>query len=379
MTAIVQRLLVLSLVLPTYTCPQAAARTRANAELPALISFSDGTLLAGKLRIIGSRPLIVTPTGGSQRRFDAGDILSIEQVVEKAIIERPWTFKEAGKPEKIYFEGHYPLLNFLTRVTLTNGKVVEGHAISAVYALSGEAGKQKVFLKRQIKGRLGQTVDDVVYVTNIRYTENAPVAGKQLSGTVKGCGRLQDARAIDLEREQVLHGKVGGDSFDFGLVLPGRYDLCLTTDRMVLVGLADETPAAYADGEPLGDRDCDAIGEVFPLADDFFNDRCILLCRGNRGYARTLVYKRRAKYHASDSITPGGWVWHIDVWNWHNPGTEWKLDSRHIVARHKQQVDESIRALKLVDELAAVRPGSKAIELDYERDNTQWTTLRTLD
>jgi len=349
----------LMLVLPLAV----VGRMRENDDLPAVVTFADGSTLSGDLRIMGSRPLVVTPTGGSQKRVRAQDILLIEQAVEKASLERPWTFKEAGKPEKIYFEGQYPLINFLTRVTLTTGEIIEGHVISGVYILSGETGKKKIFLKRQIKGKVGQELGDIEYVSSIRYVGNSPVDGARMHGAVSGCGKVLTVNAIDIEREQVLQAKVNGDRFDFGSVLPGRYDLCVLTDRMVVAGLSDVTPSSFATGSPIAPGDRKALEKVFPLADDFFNDRWIVYLGGQRNYARMLVYKRRAKYHDSHVFTPGGWVWHVDVWNWHNPGSEWKVDNRHILA----------------DELGAVEAADGAVELNYDTDGSKWRTLRSLD
>lgn len=355
-----------------------SARTRENQEVTAEIEYSDGITVKGRLRIMGSRPLVITPLGGNQRRFNSEDISRIEQRLEKASLEKPWTFKEAGKPEKIYFDGEYPLLNFITRVTLTTGELIEGHVISAVYVFQGESGKNKIFLKRQIKGKVGQQIRDVVYVKDMRFISNQAVKGERLFGQVIGGGKLISVKAIDVEREQIHKAKITGDAFDFGRVPPGKFDLCVFTDQLVAVSLSDLSPTSFARGPAITEADQQSLQEVFPKTDDFFNDRWIVKISGHRNYARMLVYKRRADYHDAKNITPGGWVWHVDVWNWHNPGSEWKIDSRHIVARHLQKKDEPIRPLYLADELGAVSPG-KSVILNCDKHREQWHLLRTLN
>ena len=356
----------------------ATARMRENTAVTAEIDYSDGVTVKGELRIMGGRPLIITPLGGHQRRLTSEDVLSIQQRVEKASLEKPWTFKEAGKPEKIYFDGEYPLINFMTRVTLTTGEVIEGHVIAAVYLLTSESGTDKLFLKRQIKGKVGQQIGDVVYAQEMRFISHQPVKGERLSGQVIGGGKLISVKAIDLEREQIHQAEITGNTFDFGRVLPGTFDICVFTDQLVAVGLSNVTPKSFARSAALTPVDKQSLEAVFPKADDFFKDRWIVKVTGNRNYARMLVYKRRADYHAARKITPGGWVWHVDVWNWHNPGTEWKIDSRHIFVRHLQKKDEPVRPLYLVDECGAVSPG-KPIILDCGTHREHWQLLRTLN
>ncbi len=364
----------------TLASPTGQARVREQPELAVLVSYSDGTLRSGTLRLMGGRPLVITPHGGSQRQVNAADLLAIHQRLDTATLEQPWVFKEAGKPEKVFLDGHYPLLNFTTAVELVNGETITGHLISAAFNFVDDDGnKSKVFLKRQIKGEINQPLDALVYVDSIRYLDNAPATGGRLQGTIAGAGRLQRVSALDVEREQVLHARLDGDRFDFGIVLPGRYELCAKTDRLVLLGWSAATPAAYASQPPLQAEDRHGIELKFPLADDFFADRWILELAGHRNYAKTLVYKRRADYHAAEQFTPGGWAWHLDVWIWHLPGDEWKLDSRHILARHLQSGDQTIRQLAFVDALVVDAPTTKTIEVEHERDNSTWRLARQLD
>ncbi len=328
------------------------------ARRPATVTFSDGTALSGQARIMGTRPLTLVPLGEKRQRLILDEnILVIEHAVEKASLEKPWTFKEAGKPEKVYFDGEYPLLNFLTTVRLVEGTALTGHLVSAIYLLDTGAATEKVFLPRQIKGELGQGIEEIMYVSRLQFSEQKAVAARRLSGTVTGCGALREVTALDLERLQVLTARVNGEAFDFGNVLPGRYDLCLLTDSLVLAGFSDATPSAAGSGKPLADEDPAAIARLFPLADDFFSDRWILATAGHQACAKTLIYKRREKYFNSDHWTPGGWMWHLEVWSWHRPETEWKVDRRHLFVRHKQQGGETVRRLFVVKALGAVEPG----------------------
>ncbi|MFA7172399.1 MAG: hypothetical protein WC340_03130 [Kiritimatiellia bacterium] len=328
---------------------------------PAVITDSDGAVFSGELSLIGARPLTMVALGDNrQQKFNLDDIVSIEQLVESATMERPWVFKESGKADKVYLDGQYPLINFKTSVTLVSGSVVTGHLISVAFNFKSEAAKRKIFLTRQIKGTKEEILDDVIYVSRIRLTANAVAGGGPISGKVTGFGTLISVTALDNAREQPVFAKVAKDgSFDFGTLLPGSYDLCVLTDTHVLCGLSDVVPTAQASGDPLQAEDLADINLKFPLADDFFNERWILGLRGNRKFAKALVYKRRAEYYESEKWTPGGFLWHLEVWSWHLAGSEWKIDRRSILIRHKQQGGEKNRKLLTTPLLEAVSPGQR--------------------
>jgi len=347
---------------------------------PVMVTFSDGTAMSGSLRIVGSRPLTIVPFGEKRQRFFFfRDIMNIVHEPESATMQRPWTFKESGKAEKVYFPGEYPLLNFKTSITLITGEVVEGHIISAVMTLSTATEKPKIFLPRQIKGTLEQQLEDIVYTSGIRMTSGRAVDGGVIRGSVTGFGKVGSVTALDNERRQILRAEVtDANTFDFGIVLPGSYDLCVFTATHVLVGNSDAAPRA-AVGDMLLADDLAAVNRKFPLADDFFNDRWILQLRGNRSFAKALVYKRRADYYEAEKWTSGGFLWHLEIWSWYLAEPDWKLDRRYIFIRHKQQGGEHNRKLMLGRSLGAVEPGT-VLRIQAEGSNeADWQFIRDLD
>lgn len=361
--------------------PVSPAVCAAELSVPAIVTFSDDTWVEGEARVIGSRPLTVVLSGENrQRMFTLADLVSVEQLVEQAGMERPWTFKEAGRPEKVYLEGEYPLVNFLTRLTLVNGSVVTGHVISAALELKGPAGKRKIFLQRQIKGTKDETLNDLLYLRSLRMTAAAIADGRPISGRVEGFGTVLSVTALDTARGHVLVAQVAdGARFDFGTLLPGRYDLCVLTDTHALAGLSDAVPPEADRGAPLQEGDQAAINVKFPLADDFFSDRWILRLDGNRSFAKALVYKRRADYYEAARWTPGGFLWHLEVWTWHFADPDWKVDRRHILIRHKQKGGERNRTLLLSERLGAVAPGTQLHLQANEGTDAAWHTVRTLE
>ena len=340
--------------------PMSAARWQ-EAE----IELSNGKSISGKLSLMGSRPLTITPTGAKyQQKILLSDIVSLNLIIREQSMNRPWIYKEAGKIEKMYLEGEYPFINFTTEIVLTNGQVVRGYIVSTTFKFTGK-GLRKVFLTRQIKGKVGEKMGDLVYPVRIKFTNRANSI-KPITVTLENAGKIQSATALDNEREVVHFAKIDGSKIIFDDLFPASYDIYILTDANVLGGLSDATPSGQ-NGEKLPPDALTKLKKVFPLANDFFSKRWILGLSGNTKFCKTLVYKRREKYYRSDKHTPGGWMWHLDIWSWHLAGREWKIDRRYIMVRHKQKGGEKIRNLYLLKNLGAVKPGTE-LNIDFKKD-----------
>lgn len=329
----------------------------------ALITFSDGTTASGRLTVMGSRPLTINlqkDKRSRDRKIELSDIVLLTQKLEKASMERPWMFKESGKTDKVYFEGEYPLLHFETEILLVSGEVVRGHIISIPFRFKG-SGPSKLFLNRQIKGKNGQKIADLKYISKIAFPRKADSSAKGISGSVSGFGTLQEAAAVDRRRHVVMNAEIKGNRFVFPNLLPGEYDLFLLTENAVLAGFSgtDQFP--------------DLLKTNFRLADDFFPQRHLLLLDGTR----TLVYKRRSEFYAAKKHVDGGFLWHLEIWNWHTAGNEWKLDSRDMPLRRMQKGGEKNRSLSCMKKLNSVIPGASS-ELVISKE-TEHELIRILD
>lgn len=352
---------------------------RADEWFQVRIEYSDGSVKNGRLAILGNRPLTLNPAGSKyQRKILLSDVASIDQVVEKQSMNRPWAYKESGRNERIYFDGEYPFIEFGTAVTLTGGEIVRGHVISLPFRFESGKSKEKFFLPRQIKGKVGQTMEQTVYPVRVVF-DNPKAVVKDIVVKMSGLGKTVKVAALDCRRENVIFADPDKDGgYRFSRLLPGAYDLFILTDEYALAGMSGAGPDAVAAGEPLPSGSMAELQKVFPLADDFFKDRWILDLQGNSAFAKTLVYKRRADFYAADKHTSGGFVWHLDIWSWHLAGKEWKIDRRYIMLRHKQQGSEKIRRLYFFDRLAGVSPGA-TLELKAEDLENGGKFIRNLD
>ncbi len=340
---------------------------------PAVILYSDGSSRSGELSIMGNRPLILRlPDSKIQRKFQLADLVSITQSVESATMNRPWLYTEAGKVDKTYLEGSYPFINFATEVELVSGEKLKGHLISLAFRLRGGQGNGKLFLTRQIKGKVGETLEEKVYPVTIRFPKAEKSPAKPVTGKLSGYGKLQAATLLDVERNVVCPGTVKADgSFQFPPLLPGNYELYLRTDRFLLYGLA---------GKPVKPEELDGIRRVVPLADDFFPDRRLLEANGDTKRARALLYKRRSNFYAAEKHVPGGgYVWHLDIWNFHFDGEAWKIDTRQIPVRYKQPGSDSPRKLLKFDRLGRVAPGDHIELKNGEKGENEGQFICNLD
>jgi len=330
-----------------------AADAAATQWLPVQIDFSDGTTAECELQPMGGKSLTINSSPDKRsrlRKVDYGDILEIRQEVEESQQNAPWMYAESGKNVRIELsEESYPLLNFSTTLVLGSGEVVRGHIISVTFRTRTSQESGKLFLKRQIKGALGQQASELLFPVRIRFTAHAPYDAKGIAGFLppQEFGRLSQVVAIDLERRIVIDAKVNGVSGEFAFppLLKGTYELYAITDRYILAGFPSEESTAKPPAE---------LESAFRLADDFFNDRLILRQAGSR----TLVWKQRKHVYDEERHLDGGVLRHLEVWNWHQAGKEWKLDSRNMPVRLKQQGGEADRKLLLVHRFCAVSPGA---------------------
>jgi hypothetical protein len=364
---------ILKIMLSMMLAATASAGEWHNAD----IEMSDGKMFSGELAISGSRPFTMIPAGSFyERKILLEDIISVSQIIEKQEMNKPWKYKEDGKVEKIYFDGAYPFLNLCAEALLTNGQVVRGHIISLPFRFRGK-GPKKIFLNKQEKGEVGQTMSDIIYPVKITFTERHGIPTSPVSGTVENYGRLLKASALDNQRETVCFANLKGNSFEFRNLLPGTYDVFILTDSHVLAGMSGDGPENFK-GPPLPENAMAELKKAFPLADDFFNDRWMLDLAGNASFAKTMAYFRRADVYDAKKHLNGGFLWHLDIWSWHLAGSEWKIDRRYIMLRHKQQGGEMNRKLIMFKQLEAVKPGT-AINLNAEQNGNAGKFIRNLD
>lgn len=142
---------------------------RRGDALPGVIELSDGKQLPGGLYTTVEKPWIVwSDRTKSWRRVDFLTLLSIEAVVEDERMELTWRWKGMGEPEKVYTGRKYPMRRLHWKFKLIDSSVIEGSTKGQpVFAeLAGKVAGPFV-LGERMKGKDGQTLDELVYVRKI--------------------------------------------------------------------------------------------------------------------------------------------------------------------------------------------------------------------
>ena len=79
------------------------------------------------------------------------------------------------------------------------------------------------------------------------------------------------------------------------------------------------------------------------------------------------------------TLPGGGYVWHLDIWNFHFDGEAWKIDTRQIPVRYKQPGSDSPRKLLKFDRLGRVAPGDHIELKNGEKGENEGQFIRNLD
>ena len=323
----------------------AGAASAAEDGRPGRVTWSDGTVAEGRLVFTpGVRLHLTDPATGRGRDVEPLDLAAILLRLDGESLERPYTFTTPGKDEKTYGEGRYPLRNLLATLVWRTGERAEGHLRTTVVRVLGpdEGGaedpdERKVVLRRQWKGVVGQTLDDLVYPREVRFTDVPdPVAkaAATLELVVLGAGRVRAAGAYGLSSRLVYAGVVvdgpaGRVRFD-GLPAD-TYDLAVLAGDVAIVG-----SARGADGpRPIVDaEDAAPLAEIVTKGDDLYDARALVATGGDRDAARLVVWKRVLRPTTFDADRGRGQALvAVDLWTAHRLEHEWRIDGRANVLR----------------------------------------------
>ena len=152
----------------------------------AAVGLSDGRTIAGRIYTTRAKRLRVYNL--RRRRYEevpVPAIKRIEAVVEWERMDRPWRFKEAGNPEKIFTGTPYPVRRLAWRLTLRNDHVIEGHILGQPLYVAHDGRVERFVLHQRQKGPPGTTLEALVYVRRADVGPDAaaePKAGRGKEG-----------------------------------------------------------------------------------------------------------------------------------------------------------------------------------------------------
>lgn len=261
----------------------------AETGIDGVVFLSSGERLRGRVSLTEGRTLRVHDLRARRtHELELREIDSIRTVVEDERMEEAWAFEEGGSRKKVRLGGQYPLRSYRQEILLAGGQAIEGHCIAAVIWVapdgpsSGGPGREerKVILPRSQKGKVGQTLEDLVYPESIQL---GPAAGETAVGAPRAAkdlstleGRLAGLSAIVLVDRRTLiacRGKVRDDgSFSVEGLLPGEH--------LVFARRGDEVATGFPERSPLAEGDLAAIAERIRGLAEFFDARRIVSTAG---------------------------------------------------------------------------------------------------
>ncbi len=325
--------------------PLLGAVATAGEGRPGRVTMSDGTVAEGRLVFTtGVKVHVTDPATGKGRDAEPADLAAILFRVDGESLERPYTFTTPGKDEKTYGEGRYPLRNLLATLVWRTGERAEGHVRTTVVRVVGpdkegaeDPDERRIVMRRQWKGEVGQTLDDLVYAREVRFTDVPDPEAKPpatLDVVVAGAGSARAAGAYGLASGLVYAGTVvdapaGRVRFD---ALPAdTYDVAVLAGDVAIVG-----SARVATGKrPIVDaEDGAALAEIVAKGDDLYDARTLVATGGDRDAARLLVWKRVLRPTTFDAERGRRQALvAVDLWTAHRLEHEWRIDARANLVR----------------------------------------------
>ncbi|PAW76616.1 MAG: hypothetical protein B9S32_14655 [Verrucomicrobia bacterium Tous-C9LFEB] len=139
----------------------------ACSAVPGVVEWSDGRKQEGALSLTPGKDirLFEVKTQASIRLEDVSEIV---MTPEKEEMREGFTFAEPGQAKQEKNGEIYPVRYLKAKVTLRDGKVLEGHLYTTVLYIENAEKNEKVVLLAKLTGKVGQKIEDVAYPSRIQ-------------------------------------------------------------------------------------------------------------------------------------------------------------------------------------------------------------------
>jgi hypothetical protein len=137
------------------------------AAVPGSVEWSDGRKVDGDLSLTPGKDIRLFEVK-TQASIRLEDVKEIAMTPEKEEMREGYYFTEAGQAAQTKTGEIYPVRYFKAKITLKDGKVLEGHLYTTVLYLEGAEKTEKVVLLAKQTGQLNQKIESIVYPKSIR-------------------------------------------------------------------------------------------------------------------------------------------------------------------------------------------------------------------
>ena len=150
-------------------------------NLYGIIEFSDKTIFHGEIKL----PASIRLHGKKQlQTIDSQEIQEIRFSMEKQEMLQAFWFPEPGKPDKEKSGNLYPVIYLGATISLLSGEKREGHLYTTVLYLTQEDKTKKLVLFYKMRGKEGESFENIVYPQKIVFQKTKPAVSSQISVSV---------------------------------------------------------------------------------------------------------------------------------------------------------------------------------------------------
>ncbi len=180
---------------PPVINPFGKAPSAREDAVPGYVELSDGSVHPGQIYLTRDKRLkIYDEKVERQREVPLRVIKQIQCNVKKEWMEKEWKFKELASDEKMFTGREYPAREYDHTITLRDDRKITGPLSAVVYVqpytyTPDEPGKYRThakadryLLQKRNKGEIGEKLDAVVYVKQIKFGKEALAEGRKKAG-----------------------------------------------------------------------------------------------------------------------------------------------------------------------------------------------------
>ena len=137
------------------------------------VQWSNGETVEGLISLSPGMQLKLHINGDQIRTLSLDRVREIRFAPESEELERKWRFAEAGQTRKEFFGKPYPIRSLATTLILPSNEKIVGHLYTTVMYIEGREKNSKVMLLAKQKGAEGDTMESLLYPSQIVFTDAA--------------------------------------------------------------------------------------------------------------------------------------------------------------------------------------------------------------
>lgn len=149
------------------------------------VTLNSGQKIEGRIWTTFQTPLRVwIEKSKTYRDVDFSLIKRVNVVVLSETMEDDWRWLKEGSDQKVLSGKKYPNVELVYKFTLLNDQVIEGAVVAPIYLYDGTK-ERTLALYKKYKGKLDETLKDLVYVKSIALHETGDIVRENEGKTTK--------------------------------------------------------------------------------------------------------------------------------------------------------------------------------------------------